>query len=286
VILIVTGIVAEGALLEPVLPAPEPPLLLLVLLLLCATGLTWMIFASTVLPLGSSTVTGSPTTASLCLVASRSTVTTNWFDVVCRIAWAVDAPLEAPEPDEDPPPLDAPVLAEALLDPPPPPPPPPLMPPPPLRLPLEVLPEVLPEVPAAEREDPPADPPEVERLFFSSSVSALSSASRIACSEGERLPEVGLVGMFAGGPVGVAGVVEVVVVVVVAVVGVVGVVVVSVVVVWLPVFSQLAGGAGVVVVGVPVADGGRPGWLHGAAAAVGVVTPVEAGASPGVLGEA
>jgi hypothetical protein len=61
---IVTGTVADGALEPPLppplpLPLPELELLLDELLLLWATGLTSVILPPTVVPSGSSTVTGS-----------------------------------------------------------------------------------------------------------------------------------------------------------------------------------------------------------------------------------
>src|SRR5450755_787422 len=164
--------------------------------------------------------------------------------------WTFAAPpLEPPEADEEPPPLDAPAVlplaplvaaVPPLAAAPPPPPPPPRLPPPPPLTPL--APALVPEPVAEERDDPPA----AEPLFFSSRVSAFSSASRIAASEGlrvEDLPPVWDVGFgsFSG------------VVVVGAGVGVVGVVVVVVVVV------QLGTGVVVVVVG---ADGS--GWAHAA----------------------
>jgi hypothetical protein len=119
----VTGIVADGELAD----GDE---LLEPLLVEVATGLTPMILPLTVLPSGSSTVTGSWSTASLCLVASRSTVTTRLVDVVLRMAEAL-APLlalSALVPEEDEPlPLDAapvedeppppPVLRTAPVDP-------------------------------------------------------------------------------------------------------------------------------------------------------------------------
>jgi hypothetical protein len=48
-----------------------------------------------VLPSGSSTVTRSPTTASLLFEASRGTLTTSLVEAVWRIAWAGASPLEA-----------------------------------------------------------------------------------------------------------------------------------------------------------------------------------------------
>ena len=68
---IVTGIVDPEEL--PLLPLP---------LELCATGLTAVIRPLTVLPAGISTVTGSPTLASDCLLASRSTVTVRCLELV------------------------------------------------------------------------------------------------------------------------------------------------------------------------------------------------------------
>ena len=53
-----------------------------------ATGLTAVTVPGTFLPFGSRTATRSPSLASLCLLASRSTVTTRRVDVVCRIAVA------------------------------------------------------------------------------------------------------------------------------------------------------------------------------------------------------
>lgn len=79
-----------------------------------------MIFPVTVLPAGISTVTGSPTIASLCFVASRSTVTTSWVEVVCRIAEALPPPLPEPAPDEpESPPEDPGPLPELPEEPPP-----------------------------------------------------------------------------------------------------------------------------------------------------------------------
>ena len=119
-------------------------------------------------------MTGSPTTASVCLVASRSTVTTSWVEVLCRIAWAVpplDAPLElAPLAlPEDPvlPPLrpeallPVPALERALVPEPP----------------LKPLPEVEP-VPELDPDHPFVELPLADDEFFcrSSAVSALSSA--------------------------------------------------------------------------------------------------------------
>src|ERR1039457_4474786 len=177
-ILIVTGIVTDGA-LDELLPDPEAVPLLLELLELCAMALTCVIRPPTVPPLGSWTLTGSPTTASLCLVASSWTVTTSWLDVVCRIAWAdepADAVPEVPEVAE-PPLEDAPALTAAVLA-------------PVLRLPLEPVPVValrdpllpvplLPVLLVEERDD--------DSVFFSSSVSAFSSASSTASWEGLRL---------------------------------------------------------------------------------------------------
>jgi hypothetical protein len=157
---IVTGIVAEGV-LEP--PEPEPELDPLPLLPdeldeLCATGLTRVIFPFTVLPSGSWTVTASPSTASVCLVASSWTVTTSWVEVVWRIGSAL-APAAEPEPepaDEDPPPDEKPDPADA--DPPPREPPPDAAPPPP-------------------EEDPRLRSSAVSA--FSSAVSALSCAAEV-----------------------------------------------------------------------------------------------------------
>ena len=73
-----------------------------------------MILPFTVLPFGISTVTGSPTFASLCLVASRSTVTTSCVEVVCRIAVALLAP-EFPELFEFPEFHEFPEFPELLL---------------------------------------------------------------------------------------------------------------------------------------------------------------------------
>src|SRR5437868_567518 len=76
----------------PPFPFPPPPLplplpeLLFPELELCATELTAVTFPRTVLPPGSCTVTRSPTLASLCSEASRSTVTTRCVDVVARTA--------------------------------------------------------------------------------------------------------------------------------------------------------------------------------------------------------
>jgi len=90
--LIVTGIVAPDE-AEP--PLPLPLLLLLAaedeaplpeLLELCATGLTAVITPLTVFPAGSWTLTFSPTFASLCLLASRSTVAVSCVEAVCRTA--------------------------------------------------------------------------------------------------------------------------------------------------------------------------------------------------------
>src|SRR6185312_11320445 len=147
-----------------------------------------------VLPFGSSTVTGWCTTASDCIVASRSTVTTSWVEVVCRIGWAL-----APAPPDPPDPADADAAAAALAVPPPAAPPPP----PPPR-------------PAAAVDDPPPErpPPVPEPLlaFCSSSVSAFSRARSAAscCLELAEL-EVWLclhlvVGCWADGcdPVGLA----------------------------------------------------------------------------------
>ena len=95
--MIVTGIV-DGEPLEP----PAPPLLALPAAAepepveLCATELTAMIFPLTVLPAGIWTVTRSPTFASLCELADRSTVTISWVEVVCRIAEALP-----PLPDDE-----------------------------------------------------------------------------------------------------------------------------------------------------------------------------------------
>lgn len=102
----VTGIVADGALAD----GEE---LLEPLLLAVATGLTPVILPLTVLPSGSSTVTGSCSFASLCLVASRSTVTTRLVDVVLRIGSALPAPLLAlPAPEDDEPLPDEAALAD------------------------------------------------------------------------------------------------------------------------------------------------------------------------------
>lgn len=179
---IVTGTVAEGV-LDALVPVPDDELLLL----LWATGLTCVIFPSEVLPSGSWTVTGSPTTASVCFVASRATVTTSWVEVVCRIAGAVPEPL-APDDEPlalEPPPPDAPPLDELPPPdaPPPPAPPPPLEaapateapPPPPPTRPLA---PAEPVAPPADRPPAPADGD--EPLFFSSSVSACNSASNAA----------------------------------------------------------------------------------------------------------
>jgi hypothetical protein len=98
--LIVTGTVEElleppAAPLPPLPPAAEPPPLAEPLEL-CATELTAVIFPSTtVLPVGISTVTFSPTFASLCLAASRSTVTISCVEFVCKIAEALPPLLDA-----------------------------------------------------------------------------------------------------------------------------------------------------------------------------------------------
>src|SRR5207302_3179763 len=68
--------------------------------------LTRVILPLEVLPSGSSTDTCSPTTASLCLVASSWTVTTSWVDVVWRIGCAVPPPSEGPADDAEPPALE------------------------------------------------------------------------------------------------------------------------------------------------------------------------------------
>ena len=111
--MIVTGTVADGELEPPLPPAellPAVPLPAVPLddddeLVLWATGLTSVIRPSTLLPSGISTVTGSWTTASDCIVASRSTVTTSLVEVVWRIGWALAlAALATPEPVDDPPP--------------------------------------------------------------------------------------------------------------------------------------------------------------------------------------
>ena len=136
--------------------------------MLWATELTAVIRPPTVSPLGSCTLTGWPTTASLCLVASRLTVTTSLFEVVWRIGCAV-APLEPEVPEALAvlaPAAVVPVLATA--------PPPPERAPPPAELPPAA------EPPAADRDEPPP----AASSFFSSRISALSSASRIASDEG------------------------------------------------------------------------------------------------------
>ena len=67
--------------------------------------------SSPVVPSGISTVTGSPTTASLCFVASRSTVTSSCFKW-CRGSPARSPPLPLPElPEPELPGPDAPALA-------------------------------------------------------------------------------------------------------------------------------------------------------------------------------
>jgi hypothetical protein len=86
----VTGMVAEGA-LEDGFELLEP------VFVVVATGLTLVILPLTVLPSGSWTVTGSCAFASLCLVASRSTVTTRLVEVVLRIGVAVPPPFPDPE---------------------------------------------------------------------------------------------------------------------------------------------------------------------------------------------
>jgi hypothetical protein len=62
----------------------EPPLPLAELLAVevWATGLTFVILPLTTFPFGICTVTGSPTLASLCLVASRSTETMTFVEAV------------------------------------------------------------------------------------------------------------------------------------------------------------------------------------------------------------
>src|SRR5947209_11997505 len=113
----VTGMVAVLLLFPPELedpPEPEDPLEPEPPdeeLLLCATGLTPLIFPSTTVPFGICTVTGPPSTASDCLEASRLTVTTIWVDEVCRIGWALAVPPDvlAPEPEE-------PAVPEGLID--------------------------------------------------------------------------------------------------------------------------------------------------------------------------
>jgi hypothetical protein len=253
--LIITGIVADGA-LAPAPPADEP-LELLELLELCAIGLTWVIRPPTVSPLGSSTLTGSPTTASLCLVASRSTVTSSWFDVVWRIASADDPadPVPPALPVEEPVPEDPLVLVAADEAAPPPP----------------VAPDAPPLLPAAKpREDPAApepaapepaapepaapepvveerdDPLDGDSVLRSSSVSACSSASSTASSDGFRLPDFAEPGVLVRGVISVFG--EVVVALASAVSHVeVGLVVVGA-------LGLVAGVVGVVVVGV------TPGW--------------------------
>jgi hypothetical protein len=180
---IVIGIVAVGVLDEPLLPLPLPDEELLV----WATGLTFVILPSTVLPSGSWTVTGSPTTASLCLVASRLTVTTSWVEVVERIAVAADPPLDPepdpPEPEPDPPepepPEPEPEPPEPEPDPPEPEPPEP-EPDETLAAPAPPLPECPPPpVPVLPGEPPavfPAAPVPEDAVLCNSSVSALSNA--------------------------------------------------------------------------------------------------------------
>ena len=147
--------------------------------MLCATGLTAVIRPPTVLPLGSCTLTGSPTTASLCLVASRSTVTTSLFDVVCRIGWALAAPeLDALAPRSARSRRRS--LPHRRRSAPPRPPPPPPPPPPERRRAAAPAACAGARRARAERDDAPAEP----SSFFSSSVSAFSNASRTAADEG------------------------------------------------------------------------------------------------------
>jgi hypothetical protein len=147
---IVTGTVEVVVPEDPL--APDEPLVLAV----WATGLTAVIRPLTMLASGSCTVTGSPTTASLCLVASSCTLTTRSVEVVWRIAWALAAPV-VPE-------------DEAVLAPAPPPPPPP---------PEADEPRAPPPVDAPPAEAPVADEERPER---SAAVSALSSAISAASS--------------------------------------------------------------------------------------------------------
>ncbi len=90
---------------------PAPPPLSPELLDDWATALTAVTLPGSQLPFGSSTITCSPTVASLCRLASRSTVTTSCVEVVCRISDADPPPpeplepldpLDPPEPDESP----------------------------------------------------------------------------------------------------------------------------------------------------------------------------------------
>src|ERR1019366_5339575 len=155
-----------------VVEPPPPPVLLELLeelLVLCATGLTVVTFPSAVLPSGSCTLTGSPTTASLCFVASSATETITCVEVVWRIGVA------EPEPADDVPALDEPALGPppfaAELD-------VPALPPPELRPPLEPL---VPADPEAEPEAEPELRPELpdeddEASFFSSATSCASSS--------------------------------------------------------------------------------------------------------------
>lgn len=209
----VTGIVADGAL-------DDVDEVLLELLLDCATGLTPVILPLTVLPSGSSTVTGSCSTASLCFVASRSTVTTRSVEDEAKIASALAAPLEAPVElpvsEEEPEPPDDAALDDAE--------PPPVC-----------------ALPEPEEEVPVEDRPVVLEPFwadFSSACSSLFWVSRSLTMASKVLPEL------------FGGVVESGVVVVVGVV-VVGVVVVGVVVVGVVIAGQsddgvvaVAGGVG------------------------------------------
>jgi hypothetical protein len=109
---IVTGTVELELFEFPLLLSPElpEPLPLFELLELCATELTVLTLPFTVSPEGSSTVTCSPTFASDCLLASRSTVTICRAEVVSRTAEADPPPLspdwfgllegESPLPDD------------------------------------------------------------------------------------------------------------------------------------------------------------------------------------------
>ncbi len=124
-----------------------------------------MILPSTVVPSGICTVTGAPSTASDCLVASRATVTTRFVEVVWRIACALAAlPDVLVAPEEPDPPAPAVLVAAAL--------------------PEDF--EVPPAAPAPLEREPvlPAAPvplvPDVARSFASSAVSAFSSASSAA----------------------------------------------------------------------------------------------------------
>jgi hypothetical protein len=115
------------------------------------------------------------------LVASRLTDTTSWVDVVPRIAVAAEPPLEPPEPEPEPEPDDPPLPEElAPLDAPEaaaPEAPPPLRAAPP--------PEPEPVAPDPVVPDPAVpDPAAPDLLFCSSTVSAFSSASRIAAADG------------------------------------------------------------------------------------------------------